>query len=827
MADIEVRFRVIDYKRFGQAFVYAARAYYKFRFNPQRPLSYFFDALKYYYESDEVLKDIKISLSVSIITLLEAPMYVSIKFRIPLENRKKIIMIKGGDLKYPTITPLTPSNLYFVPQRSPLETMILAIGSGLPGPMFPFPPLGKMLTFDFNDNTIGALNDVVFVDPTFSLPVPSDLTIINRIAVDPEFLRDNILETEFIALVLGVPLICRANLVEFLLENLPHDILYHCEYYLRQISIANASSTWRRFLHREIQIDELLSTPNLGSYLNVNTMLRALERTDKVLPKLNVNIFNMDIVLEHLKRLQVSPQVVYDHIIQKGRKFYFNFISESLMTFLGEELANELQLKLGQETINYQNDLPKILPGEPVEEISLDDVDISNMELLGQGSYGKVYGSDDSQFVYKSFLSQRGFDGELASLNYMNRYLADASNISRVVCYDSRNQLFKCMRLSPLPKQVNPFIEFNGQRSIFLQLAQGLNSLHSSGLVHVDIKPDNIMVTADSRIEFIDFGFLRTTCKKPQENFQGTYAFFPPEYFAGVMRYRDLLNQNPEKVMQAHDVWSTILTIYELALGHQYYRYMRAIGYRQPMEDLIFTFIVLASRENPFELPIYTSKTATNKTKVATENVRFFTPPEFKSLQKFTDNREIKALITQCLKHNPLERASALDILQLINYIPSSISPCSRADLIDCAPFPHKRDNRERANWVSLCYFFDVNPLRYIIHFESMDNELTYIDYFAILQACLKLDHIVRPLGYAYVDLPYPVPLSVINDRIVTYYDCMKLATYYVNALKDLPFWLIPVKFFSKVDNDFYFTLESAYIRGDMQYKSGTEALNL
>lgn len=43
---------------------------------------------------------------------------------------------------------------------------------------------------------------------------------------------------------------------------------------------------------------------------------------------------------------------------------------------------------------------------------------------------------------------------------------------------------------------------------IFLDIAQGLKHLHSYNLVHLDIKPANIMITAQGVCKIGDFGLL-------------------------------------------------------------------------------------------------------------------------------------------------------------------------------------------------------------------------------------------------------------------------------------------------------------------------------
>ena len=70
--------------------------------------------------------------------------------------------------------------------------------------------------------------------------------------------------------------------------------------------------------------------------------------------------------------------------------------------------------------------------------------------------------------------------------------------------------------------------------SIFKQIASGLMHIHSSGLVHRDIKSDNIVISSDCKPHLVDFGFA-SSCKGELENGMFTSRVGTPSYMAPEM----------------------------------------------------------------------------------------------------------------------------------------------------------------------------------------------------------------------------------------------------------------------------------------------------
>ncbi|CAN5284289.1 serine/threonine-protein kinase [soil metagenome] len=104
-------------------------------------------------------------------------------------------------------------------------------------------------------------------------------------------------------------------------------------------------------------------------------------------------------------------------------------------------------------------------------------------------------------------------------------------------------------------------------KKIFKEMATGLAYMNSSGYVHRDVKPDNVLVNAIGQTKIIDFAITR---KEPTGFFeklfapgrvrQGTHSFMSPEQIRN------------EKLDGRADIYSYGITIFELLCGRPPFR---------------------------------------------------------------------------------------------------------------------------------------------------------------------------------------------------------------------------------------------------------------
>ena len=187
---------------------------------------------------------------------------------------------------------------------------------------------------------------------------------------------------------------------------------------------------------------------------------------------------------------------------------------------------------------------------------------------LGQGGMGEVYAARDPGLgrpVAVKLLSEplAGTSSPLDRLIQEAKAASALNHPNIVTIYEvirAASRLAIVMELvdgmslrqlcgSPLP--VDRVLHLGGQ------IARALAASHGRGIVHCDIKPENLMVRPDGFVKVMDFGLARDLASI-------TTSSFPA---AGTLRYMSPEQSRGETPAPASDIFSLGIVLYELATG--------------------------------------------------------------------------------------------------------------------------------------------------------------------------------------------------------------------------------------------------------------------
>lgn len=184
-----------------------------------------------------------------------------------------------------------------------------------------------------------------------------------------------------------------------------------------------------------------------------------------------------------------------------------------------------------------------------------------------------------------------------------------------------------------------------------LQLARGLAAAHEKGIVHRDIKPDNVFITNDGRVKILDFGIAKLTAavdgNQPQTEIPTRRVNTNPGTVMGTVGYTSPEQLKGHTIDHRSDIFSFGAMLYEMLTGQ---RAFCGASRAETMSAIL--------REDPPDI------SETNKT---------FSPA-------------LERVVRHCLEKNPAERFhSARDLAFAIENLSGSAIISGHTTTIDAA----------------------------------------------------------------------------------------------------------------------------------------------
>src|SRR5688572_2855178 len=206
------------------------------------------------------------------------------------------------------------------------------------------------------------------------------------------------------------------------------------------------------------------------------------------------------------------------------------------------------------------------------------------LERLGAGGMGEVYLAEDTKLGRKvaiKILSEE-FTTNKDRLHRFEQEASAASNLNHPniltiheVGVDSGRHYIATEYIDGLTlrrKAVASHLEIPEILDIAAQVASALEEAHAAGIVHRDIKPDNIMVRRNGYVKVLDFGLAKlteTVDRSPSDAEAATRVLVQTDagVVMGTSQYMSPEQARGKPVDARSDIWSLGVVIYELVTG--------------------------------------------------------------------------------------------------------------------------------------------------------------------------------------------------------------------------------------------------------------------
>lgn len=242
---------------------------------------------------------------------------------------------------------------------------------------------------------------------------------------------------------------------------------------------------------------------------------------------------------------------------------------------------------------------------------------------LGKGATSKVYLVSKDKNFYAAKVFQHS-DKEL-----LERFKREAEilkqikhiNIVQIVDHgEDNNKAYLILEYvnGKTLDEIYPNLAIIQKIDIILAICNALNYLHNKGIIHRDVKPENILVDKDLKtIKLTDLGISRIVYAKPithDGQILGTPAYMAPELFEGV--YTD------PKI----DIYSLGITMYEIFTG------------KVPFDGSPSEIIIKHLKENPLLPSLINPNIPTNLEKVIMKSIEKNPERRYKNVLKLIED---------------------------------------------------------------------------------------------------------------------------------------------------------------------------------------------
>lgn len=213
---------------------------------------------------------------------------------------------------------------------------------------------------------------------------------------------------------------------------------------------------------------------------------------------------------------------------------YISTVPEAIRREVRERIEGALRIREVRCPPDLADDQPEAAPRLPGFRIE---------RMLGRGSLGNVYAGHDEKLnraVAIKVLHRRA-DGSVSRRILEEARKAAALNDPSVVTIfsvlddtDPPAIVMELVEGFPLDRFASQ-LNFTQKAQLLREVARALSIAHERGMIHRDLKPDNIIVGPDMRPRILDFGLALSLeeAGAPPAGFEGTPLYASPEQVRG------------------------------------------------------------------------------------------------------------------------------------------------------------------------------------------------------------------------------------------------------------------------------------------------------
>ncbi|WP_372368712.1 protein kinase [Candidatus Uabimicrobium sp. HlEnr_7] len=219
-----------------------------------------------------------------------------------------------------------------------------------------------------------------------------------------------------------------------------------------------------------------------------------------------------------------------------------------------------------RQTIVQKDSLQTKLPAVFAEKYEV-------LGILGSGAMGKVFKALDKtsnqQVAIKVIHKSQEDSQDIVKRFYRESKLLEKLNHPHIIKIYEQGEyegqpyfvmdLVQGTTLTAVLKQKN--YPLRRKLSLLIQVLEAVDCAHNEGVIHRDLKPDNIMVTPKAKALVMDFGIAR------DQDDQNATKLTKTGMLVGTPLYMSPEQINGEKVTDASDIYTLGVIMYEIITG--------------------------------------------------------------------------------------------------------------------------------------------------------------------------------------------------------------------------------------------------------------------